>query len=299
MRLVKSMTMGNFQRRSSRLCSLTCGVLASLILGSATAQNNFPEAPPLADEDFPPKDEHYIVSRFVHHREFPAEVRERMNAFNQEFARPQSLRAVGQALCPKTQRYIQNISDRLISASHLRARMNRNDYPMTVVVTCSIVEFPDAQMKAGILEVSAELVQLLRSEDEIAAVLAHEMAHFTLAHEHAVLESWHRLPPFAINRLRMWHEQEADAESLVLLANAGYDTSAAVDALRAFRDYMKVNELQSSSRHPQVAFRIEVLSQRISRISFPKASRRLQGLEVVKHEIELRPQSAVGAREDD
>ena len=291
--------MGNLRRTSSRLCSLTCGVLASLILESAAAQNTFPEAPPLADEDLPPKVEQYIVSRIVHHSEFPAEVRERMKAFNQEFARPQSLRAMGQTLCPKTQRYIQNISDRLISASNLRARMNSNDYPMTVVVTCSFLDFPDAQMKAGILEVSAELVQLLRSEDEIAAVLAHEMAHFTLAHDHTVLESWHGLPPFAINRLRMWHEEEADAESLVLLANAGYDTSAAVDALRAFRDYMKVNELKSSSRHPQLEFRIEVLSQRISRTPFPRVSRRLEGLEIVKHEIELRPQFSLGARDDD
>lgn len=283
----------------SWLAKITIALFVVLTAGSLVAQTTYPEKTFRNAGGFSPGSPPDSIVRFVHHDEFPTEVREKMKAFNADFVRPRSLPQMGgQASCPRTQSFVQGILDRLISGSNLELVMNRNDYPITMVVTCDIADFPDAEMKAGVLALSAELVLLLHSEDEIAAVLAHEVAHFVLAHDHKILANWNRLTPFAINRLRMQHEEEADAESLVLLSNAGYDPYAAVDALKALRNFMHGTQVQSDNRHPQIDYRIETLSKEINRISFAKIPRRDDSLEAVKYEVKLRPQYSLRTREN-
>jgi predicted Zn-dependent protease len=87
------------------------------------------------------------------------------------------------------------------------------------------------------LRVLSGLPHFATSEDAIASVLAHELAHITLRHHDrfarfVVTEKRKevRSSPLA---LRREYEREADITGLKILFNAGYDPTAAVDHLRA------------------------------------------------------------------
>jgi predicted Zn-dependent protease len=290
--------MRSLHGKSSGLAKVTIALFVLLTAGNLAAQSTNPDSTFRSAGGFTRGNQPSGIVRYVHHDEFPAAVREKMQMFNAAFARPDRMAQMGQASCPQTQRFAQGILNRLLSGSNLGPAMIRSDYPITMVVTCAIADFPDAEMKAGALTLSAELILLLQSEDEIAAVLAHEVAHFTLAHEHKKLENWHRINEFEMNRMRIRHEEEADAESLVLLVNSGYDPNAAVGALKALRKFMDATQSQSDKSHPHINYRIKALVTEINRASFAKVPHRDEGLEAVKYEVKRRPQTLLVTREN-
>jgi predicted Zn-dependent protease len=152
-----------------------------------------------------------------------------------------------------------------------------------------VADFPDAEIKAGVLEVSAELILALPSEDEIAAMMGHELAHYTLAHDEKRLEVHARLTPISARTLSLDHEIEADAEGLILLANAGYDPDAAVDALKVIRTIVLARQLQTDASHPNLDDRIRKLQQQITKAGMQTVPRRVQSLAAIQEEIRRRP----------
>jgi predicted Zn-dependent protease len=165
-------------------------------------------------------------------------------------------------------------------------RVFRADFTVTIAVTCNTA-LPDAQMKAGTLEISAALILLLSSEDEVAAVLAHELAHFTLAHDHKGMENFSRLTPFALKRFKMQQEAEADAESLSLLANAGYDPYAAVQALSSVRNFLSANQIPASARHPHINVRIRMLDALCHEGTFSRVPHRNDDFAAITNELRV------------
>jgi len=240
----------------------------------------------------PPEDLRFNHSRavqFIERTRFAQEEREKMRAFHQEFVQAWQAPLPAEVSCPQAQRYAQRILDRLIEASRLREAMRHADFPVQLVVTCGVADFPDAEIKAGVLEVSAELILALPSEDEIAAMMGHELAHYTLAHDEKRLEVHARLTPVSARTLSIDHEIEADTEGLILLANAGYDPYAAVDALKTIRAILLARRLQSDAAHPNLDDRIRNLQQHISKAGLQSVPRRAQGLAAIQEEIRRRP----------
>jgi predicted Zn-dependent protease len=248
----------------------------------------------------PPADLRFNHSRavqFIERSRFTQEDREKMRAFHDEFMATGNTPLPAEVACPHAQRYAQSILDRLIDASGLRQAMLHADFPVQLVVTCGVADFPDAEIKAGVLEVSAELLLALSSEDEIAAMMGHELAHYTLAHEAKKLEVHARLTPYAARALSIDHELEADTEGLILLANAGYDPYAAVDALQVMRAIVHARSLQTDAAHPDLGDRIRHLERQISQAGLNALPRRTRGLAAAQDELRRRPLALLKRRE--
>lgn len=248
----------------------------------------------------PPEDLRFNHGRsvqFVERTRFSQQDREKMRAFHDEYMAAHAAPLPAELACPQTQRYAEGILDRLIDASNLRPAMQGADFPVHLVVTCGVVDHPDAEMKAGVLAVSAELMLEMASEDEVAAMLGHELAHYTLAHASKTLEVYPRLTPYSARSLSITHELEADAEGLILLANAGYDPYAAVDALKSMQAVLHKRGLQSDSVHPEIDDRIRRLRQQIARADWIALPRRTRGLTAAQEEIKRRPMALLQKRE--
>jgi predicted Zn-dependent protease len=232
---------------------------------------------------------HSRAVQFIERTRFSPEDREKMRAFHQEFVQALLAPLPDEVACPRAQRHAQRILDRLIEGSRLRQAIQHADFPVQLTVKCGVVDFPDAEMKAGVLEVSPELILVLPSDDEIAAMLGHELAHYTLAHDEKRLEIHSRLTFFSARELSIKHEIEADTEGLILLANAGYDPYAAVDALTAIRAIVIARGLQTDAAHPNLDDRIHKLQRQITTAGMQMIPRRAHGLAAIQAEIRQRP----------
>ncbi|MFC4846404.1 M48 family metalloprotease [Hephaestia sp. GCM10023244] len=91
-----------------------------------------------------------------------------------------------------------------------------------------------------VLQVDSAMLNLIGDDDQLAALVAHELAHIILRHPErltAARVSRGMLSIFGRNaRLIRTTEAEADRLSVVLLANAGYDPMAAA---RLWRDHAR------------------------------------------------------------
>ena len=95
-------------------------------------------------------------------------------------------------------------------------------------------------LPGGKIYVSRGLLALATSEDELAAVLGHEITHATERHAAARIEYAKRLNPFTIGLLRLariaaygrHHERDADRGGQLLAAKAGYDPRGIATFLR-------------------------------------------------------------------
>jgi predicted Zn-dependent protease len=227
--------------------------------------------------------------QFIERTRFSQEDRETMRAFHKEYVQAWLAPLPAEVACPQAQGFAQRILDRLIEGSSLRQAMQQADFPVQLAVTCNVADFPDAIIKAGVLEVSAELILALHSEDEIAAMMGHELAHYTLAHDEKRLELHSRLTFISARALSLDHEIEADAQGLILLANAGYDPYATVDALKVIQTFMLARQLQTDASHPSLDDRIRKLQQQITQAAMQTVPRRTQSLTAIQEEIRRRP----------
>lgn len=206
---------------------------------------------------------------------------------------------------PKTKAYVQKIVDRLIAGSSLEEAAKAN--PVAVRVNDSSWGGPSASMSAGVLSVDPEVVTIMDTEDEVAAVLAHELIHHFMAHHELLAETVRKYPrkgggdmfsPATPSKqeleARWGHECEADALSLRLLANAGYDPGAAADALKAVKreiDTEKRHEFsrgRSDGSHPPLEVRVDYMARVIAAEHLPPAARTRGDLDEVTAECAAR-----------
>jgi hypothetical protein len=116
---------------------------------------------------------------------------------------------------------------------------------------------------------TTKLLSFVRSDDELALVLAHEMAHNILGHP-ARLRALN-VPRGAgrslgKNARRVWEtEEEADTLAVKLLAVAGYDLGAVMPFWRRFYANYE-SKLQLFRTHPSLAARERIFRQAVAEL---------------------------------
>ena len=115
----------------------------------------------------------------------------------------------------------------------------------------TVLDSPDAlafAVAGGYIYVTRTMVGLANSEAEIAAVLAHEMAHVELRHsaQRLEIELEHEaekriLDDQSLNAFTREQEFEADVVGVQMLATAGYDPMAQARFLQAVGDYSQLS----------------------------------------------------------
>ncbi len=112
----------------------------------------------------------------------------------------------------------------------------------------------------GIVLVSKGLVLSLKSEAELAFVLAHELAHQTLGHtaNYQQEPDYDELvPDLGLNSWQKEAESEADLHALGIIALAGYDPRVAINAL--VNAYRLIGERGETETHPKLSARISAI----------------------------------------
>ena len=214
---------------------------------------------------------------------------------------------------PKTKAYAEALVAKLLAGSHLEALANGPD-GILVRLNDTSWSKPGARMSGGILTLEPEMIAIMDSEDEVAAVAAHEIAHYLRAHDEQLVAArpWYSdlfksrsrdifdAPPMPSRRemeARWKHEFEADALSLRLLVNAGYDPSAAISSLLAIQNERNTEPLYEFDRgladpmHPSVEARLDALREAMAREDMAAARRSSQGLPEIYQELAGRRRS--------
>ena len=198
----------------------------------------------------------------------------------------------GEAKAPAVTRLLTEITDRLVHAS------DRPDQAYAVTLLDSPVINAFA-LPNGRLYVTRGLVALANDSSEVAAVLAHEIAHVTLNHASARSELELRSAlvskvvadvlndpdtgaqlknqsRFALARFSREQELEADAAGVKTLAAAGYDPFAASRFLTALNRTIQLKqgggtpgEPDMLASHPGTAERISLAVRAARRIGAP------------------------------
>lgn len=128
-----------------------------------------------------------------------------------------------------TTRYVLGVLTRLHAqtlAPHAAGGLGRAAISQVKVVSANTpiaLTLPD-----GTLVVSDRLLLTLRSEAQLAFVLAHELGHLALEHHQRLGEG--KLSPARRHEI----EEEADSFALGVIAAAGYDPRAGLSALAVF-----------------------------------------------------------------
>jgi len=196
----------------------------------------------------------------------------------------------GEARAPNVTRMLTEVTDRLVKAS------DRPDQAYAVTLLDSPVVNAFA-LPNGRLYATRGLVALASDTSEVAAVLAHEMAHVTLSHATARSElelrsalvsrvvadvlndpdtgaQLQHQSRFALARFSREQELEADATGVRTLAKAGYDPFAAGRFLTALNRSTglkagSATEPDMLATHPGTAERITQVTRAARRIGAP------------------------------
>jgi hypothetical protein len=136
--------------------------------------------------------------------------------------------------CPRGRAYLRVILKRLVHGSKLEVFARRAP-SIRLIVQCSQQStLPVAKAGPGnLLLAPGALLAQADSEDAIAAVLAHELAHLTLRHAERFAQVSVHGSGEDLLHLKSTQEREADITGLRILVSAGYDPGAAIDHLRA------------------------------------------------------------------
>jgi predicted Zn-dependent protease len=176
----------------------------------------------------------------------------------------------------KLERYIHSVAVRLLR----HAPPQPFDYEFKIVDQA----VPNAfALPGGKIYLSRGLLALVGSEDELAAVIGHEITHAAERHAAARVEHASRINPFAIGILRAAaiaaygreHERDADRGGQILAASAGYDPNGIATFLRkldaADRYEVGWSRLPSFlATHPTSPERSAIASQRASELSWER-----------------------------
>jgi hypothetical protein len=141
-----------------------------------------------------------------------------------------------------------------------------------------------------------QILKGFATEDQVAALIAHELVHYTRSHEEDIeerLNSWMPFREDAINRSRWDHEKEADRLTPRFLGNAGLDPFAATEVPKI------VDKLLTGTpgwNGGKINFPIDSADERGYRIQFELKHNKLQQtpqtigqMPAVKDELGARP----------
>jgi predicted Zn-dependent protease len=200
---------------------------------------------------------------------------------------------------PALQKYINLVGRRVADQS------TRKDLPWTFGVIDSTAMNAFAA-PGGYILITSGLFQILESEDELAGILGHEIAHVVRKHHYRVLRKQQMLEFGAkavqiqsesgdmVNQLSAMVGQvlargldqkaefEADRDGMVYAARAGYDASALIRVMAKLASGTKEDTNLLLSTHPSPAQRTQAMAQsatsdidKAAKLS-PAASRLLQ-----------------------
>ncbi len=114
-----------------------------------------------------------------------------------------------------------------------------------------------------VLQVNSAMLNVIGEDDELAALVAHELAHIVLRHPERLTAAHVSRGMFSIfgrnARLIRRTEIEADRLSVVLLANAGYDPRAAVRLWRRHGEALGDGGLLAGTTHLDLEDRIALV----------------------------------------
>lgn len=202
----------------------------------------------------------------------------------------------------KTRAYIERLTRALAAASGVTAATS----DMVVRVEASSSDLTSQMREGGLLIIASQLVRQAKSEDEIAAVIGHEIVHHTHIHTYRIHAG--RFSNLTGRRssggggdifggggtvftdeekkgLRL-AEIEADIIGLRVLVNAGYDPEAAVSVLSVYENIFQ-NEPRlrrkpsSEDPHPPLGPRTAGLREAMKRDGMTPTTRRPVPPEVV------------------
>ncbi|HEV2568158.1 M48 family metallopeptidase [Sphingomonas sp.] len=133
----------------------------------------------------------------------------------------------------------------------------------------------NAKADGRYVQVTGELVEFVHNDDELALVIAHELAHNILRHKNrldAAGVSRGLFAGFGKNRTRIREtELEADRLALYLMARAGYDVSVAPAFWERFGRHT-VPGFLSDGTHPGARERVRRAEAEIARIRAQQAA---------------------------
>ncbi|MBI4405773.1 MAG: M48 family metalloprotease [Deltaproteobacteria bacterium] len=187
-------------------------------------------------------------------------------------------RSLEKFFLPKTHQLGRVILQQLIQKNKLADCAKKQNLEIKIIPPSPKDAEISSQNAGGLIYVLAREVLLAQNEDELAAVIAHELAHSTMAHlpreiqfseEHSDTldrESFHRKLEF-----------EADYTGLQLMLGAGFDPTAAIDSLKSIEQFRKKFPPRAAFRntHPAYEARTEQMQASCNTLkSFPKEQKK-------------------------
>jgi Zn-dependent protease with chaperone function len=198
------------------------------------------------------------------------------------FPSPLAVAATGD---PKQWRPLAEASERLLEDAlragparlHLLRQGRERDLVLSAVMACparvrlAYSGQVNAFSTAGGAVVTTAMLDFVRSDDELAVVLGHELAHGILGHP-PMRNGEGLLASFGIKAPTFWHrEEQADRLGLRLMAAAGYDLDAAIPFWRRYLGkYDWYPQLFRS--HPSLAAREKIAQEEIAAIRRDKTA---------------------------
>lgn len=197
--------------------------------------------------------------------------------------------------CQVLRSYSQSLLEKILQANALKNHVKVGDLPLRFLVPCSRSphsDLPDANMAAGTIAVQPGMIKTMQSEEVLASVIAHELAHFLLRHDAQVAQrrntwsAWFKsfLPATGdifqgsssdedVEQMRAYvteKEIEADALGALLMVRAGYQPEAAIESLRLADERRTRHEREferevSIPRQQMIAKRIEILASQLAK----------------------------------
>ncbi|HVI98830.1 MAG TPA: M48 family metallopeptidase [Sphingomonas sp.] len=126
-----------------------------------------------------------------------------------------------------------------------------------------------------VLQVDSAMLNLIGEDDQLAALVAHELAHIVLRHPERLTAAHVSRGMFSIfgrnARLIRQTEIEADRLSVVLLANAGYDPMAAARLWREHGERLGDGGLLAGTTHLDLEDRIALVEREAALIPHDRA----------------------------
>ncbi len=177
-----------------------------------------------------------------------------------------------------------------IAAKQGAVRLKFNDGNEVTVTPDTVCEFPTLLVRSAdinaaadgtVLAITSGLFELTQSDDEVALILGHELAHNVLRHLELVKTakpaSGTLLDAFAksaigtavaatINRpFSVHYEKEADYAGLYFMARAGYDIDAAAGFWKRLNETMKAKSVAAT--HPTGPERLRAIEATVAEIN--------------------------------
>jgi predicted Zn-dependent protease len=197
--------------------------------------------------------------------------------------------------CARTESLLNRVVTRLVAGSSLKIASEQTP-PMLVGLACQSRDLRLPETTGGVILIYPEILRGLNTEDQLAALIAHEMIHYLRSHEEDIettLDTWMPFRENAVNRAKWENEKEADRLGAKLLANAGFDPFAATE-VPGLVDQQLVNNAQWKAG--QINFPIDSAEERRMRVQFEIKTKKLRGspqtpgdMASIKDELAQRP----------